>query len=359
MRALVPLLPVLSLLALSAGLPACQTAKIALDDSGVIDSTGDSAGGDTDTDTDTDSDTDSDTDTDTVPSMGDISWVPTGDGADGSGVGLYLIASDFSMASTSPSATADFDGTRWPVTFTPPSADITDTGLSRFAIYVCIAQGSDSAPIGVSEWLAFYVDGDPGSDLASYGLSAGWNGVEVTGQSSAPIVISPVDLKLGFNLINTNSVSIAGTWTGTVSTKDRLAVYPYTGTGDMLYEGTLPAAWSLTLTGRPVDTAISSTSGLELGGGTPFAYQDNDSSHTVSSADSELALGVLDSGESVGLVWVDPVTDVNAAYTLTIGVGGHVGWGAYAQTDGQRLRELTAGEAAAVRLVPSTSTTPH
>lgn len=314
----------------------CTPTTITFGDTGVVD--------DADTDTDVDTDTDADTDTDTSSSTADISWVPTSPGGEGSTLGLYPLTAEFTVASDAPSVTADFDGTRWGVTWTPPDDALIDTGLSRYAVYVAAVTDGSGADIGLSEWLAFYVDGTPGDDMAPFGVVAGWNALKVVAQQDLPLVEAPVDLGLPFNLVTVDSVTVSGTWSGTVSAKYRLAVYPYTGTGDMLYDASLPESWRLTLTGRPVDSALADSNGVVIGGGTPFAYTDNDGSRTVSTGDGQAALGVLDSGEAVGLVWVDPVSDVEGAFLLVLGLGGHVGWGAYEAASGEKLRELDPAE---------------
>ncbi len=287
---------------------------------------------------------------DTQVSSPEVTYRPTGHGAEGSTLSLYRLNSDFTIAEGGPGVTAPFDGGVWGVTYTPSSDEYGD-GVN-YVIYAAFANDSEGALIGASTWLTMYVDGVPGDDLANLGFVSGWNGFRVLSSTDTPTGVAPFDLDLPFNLVSVDAVTVSGTWSGPVSAGYRLAVYPYTGTGAMMYDGTLPASWSVSLTGRPADTALSENNGILLGGGTLLAYKDADGSRSVTMGDSSLATGLLDSGENVGLLWVDAVSDVGTAFALVVGAGLHTGWGAYAINEGERARELDATEGSSVRLDP-------
>lgn len=314
------------------------------DDTGVPDTdpghddTGDSA-----------SDTGPDTgDTELAPA--DVTYVPTAAGAAGSTLGLYRLGADYTVADGAPSVTAPFEDGRWAINYTPVSSDYPD-GL-KYVLFVAYASDADGGGLGISEYVVLYCDGAPAADLAALGFSEGWNAFYLGGTSELPVPGPSQDLALDLNLVSQTSLTVAGTYSGTVSSGYRLAVYPFTGSGAMLYDGELAASWSFTVSHRPSDSAMYETNGVMVGGGTPFAYKDADGSGSMSRGDTSVALALLDSGETPSVIWVDPIDDPGLAYLAVLAYGLHAGWGAYVIADGEKARELDAAELASVRLDP-------
>lgn len=287
-------------------------------------------------------------DTDLAPA--DVTYVPTIAGAAGSTLGLYRLGSDYTVADGDPSVTAPFEDGRWAINYTPGPGDY-GTGL-QYVIYVAFASDSDGRGLGISEYVALYCDGEPAADLASLGFSEGWNAFQLGPADELPVPVTPQDLALDLNLVSQGSLTVSGTYSGAVSSGYRLAVYPFTGTGAMLYDGELAASWSLTVSHRPSDSAMYETNGVMVGGGTPLAYKDADESGTMSRGDTSVALALLDSGETPSVIWMDPIDDPGIAYLAVLGYGLHAGWGVYVIADGEKARELNATELASVRLDP-------
>lgn len=286
---------------------------------------------------------------DTELAPADVTYVPTTAGAAGSTLGLYRLGSDFTVADGDPSVSAVFADGRWAIDYTPVPGDY-PAGLP-YVIFVAYASDADGG-LGISEYVTLYCDGAPSADLAALGFSEGWNAFHLGAADEVPVPVAAQDLPLDLNLVSQPSLTLSGTYSGTVSSGYRLAVYPFTGTGAMLYDGDLAASWSLTLSHRPSDSAMYETNGVMVGGGTPLAYKDGDESGSMSRGDTSVALALLDSGETPSVIWVDPIDDPGLAYLAVLGYGLHVGWGAYVITEGEKARELDATELTSVRLDP-------
>lgn len=312
------------------------------DDSGVPD---------TDTDSGVDDTGDSRPDTgDTEVAPADVTYVPTTAGAAGSTLGLYKLGADYTVAAGDPSVTAPFEDGRWAINYTPGPGDYA-TGLS-YVIFVAFASDADGGGLGISEYVTLYCDGAPTADLAALGFSEGWNAFQLGPADSLPNPVAAQDLALDLNLVSQGALTVSGTYSGAVSSGYRLAVYPFTGTGAMLYDGDLAASWSFTMSHRPSDSALYETNGVMLGGGTPLAYKDADESGSMSRGDTSVAVALLDSGETPSVIWMDPIDDPGIAYLAVLGYGLHAGWGAYVIADGEKARELDATELVSVRLDP-------
>ncbi len=309
------------------------------DDSGLVDS--DSGQEDT-------GDTGDTGDTQLPPA--DVTYVPSASGAAGSNLSLYRLGADYTVAPGDPSVTVPFENGRWAINYTPVPTDYA-TGLN-YVIFVAFASDADGGGVGISEYVTLYSDGPPGADLASLGFVEGWNAFELTAADELPVGVPSQDLALPLNLLTQPSITMSGSYSGQVSDGYRLAVYPFTGAGAMLYDGALGAAWSFTVSHRPSDSAMYETNGVFVGGGTPIAYKDGDESSSMSHGDSAVALALLDSGETPSVIWVDPIDDPALAYLAVLGYGLHVGWGAYVVADGEKARELDATEVSSVRLDP-------
>lgn len=328
----------------------CSAALVQFGPSGPADDTG---GPDTDPGRDDTGDSSPDTGPDsgdTDPAPADVTYVPTTAGAAGSTLGLYRLGADYTVADGGPSVTAPFEDGRWAIDYTPVPADYPD-GLP-YVIFVAYASDADGGGLGISEYVVLYCDGAPSADLAALGFSEGWNAFHLGAADELPVPVAPQDLSLDLNLVSQTSITVSGSYSGTVSSGYRLAVYPFTGAGAMLYDGDLAASWSFTVSHRPSDSAMYETNGVMVGGGTPFAYKDADGSGSMSHGDTSVALALLDSGETPSVIWVDPIDDPGIAYLAVLGYGLHVGWGAYVIAEGEKARELDATELTSVRLDP-------
>lgn len=194
--------------------------------------------------------------------------------------------------------------------------------------------------LGVSQHWLLYLDGGVPPDLASLGVSEGWNAVDINAQQAVSLDAVP----LGVNIFSNETIVLGGSYPSPDGLN--LALIPGApAPQSILYDAPLSDPWRISLTGEPGrDHLYDVGDGVILALETPIVYQDADLSGSVSSGDTALYGFCTNDGATVVSAYLPQPLDLVTATSYAIS-NYQIGWlalGFYA--DGSS-RVLDANEA--------------
>lgn len=321
-------------------LAACKGGSISTD-SGLDDSADTEAEGDADADSDSDSDTDADTDSDADADAQAMTFDLYED-SDGLAVQLVHIT-DFEAedpfgdaldAVAATGATASFLLSR------PPEAHIVELdpdGLPGLyaAFYFAAAwedlngdvlKGSSETYLGAGRVFPTYFEGELPMELLLAGILPGWNALEFVDGQDLPSVY-PIDaVPLPLSLRPTTAYALTGGVAEGIELDGRgLTVVPSAdGAASALSDQALTNPWRLSFSGAPPEDHMERDGGLGTAVEIPLTYLDLDASGTLTEGDAAAEAVCLDD-RVVAMLYVEPPTELDAAYVLTLqGLG--TGW---------------------------------
>ena len=347
-------------------LSACKGGSISTD-SGLEDSAADDTEteGDADADSDSDSDTDADTDSDADADAQTVTF-DLYDELGGLAVQLVHIT-DFEAEDPFGDEldAVAVSGTTASFTLGRPPEDhinaLDPDGLpGLYAAFYFAAAWDDKngdttksggeAYLGAGRVFPTYFEGEMPMSLLLAGFLPGWNALEfVDGQdlpSVSPIDAVPLPLSLRPTLAYTLTGGVAE---GIDLTGRGLTVVPsMDGASSALVDQALTNPWSLSFSDAPPDDHFERDGGLGTAVEIPLSYLDLDGSGSLSDGDAAAEAVCLDD-RAVAMLYVEPPTELYAAYVLTLqGLG--AGWSPLAVSADGSISTITEADLADVQV---------
>ena len=347
-------------------LAACKGGSIntdsGLDDSATDDSeTEGDADADSDADSDTDADTDSDADADPQTVTFDLY-----DEVDGLAVQLVHITD---LEAEDPFGdeldTVAVSGVHASFTLgRPPEEHILELdpdGLPGLyiALYFAAAWDDDNGDtvkgggetyVGAGRVFPTYFEGEMPMALLLAGILPGWNALEFVDGQDLPTVY-PIDaVPLPLSLRPTEGYALTGGVAEGIDITGRgLTTVPSVdGASSALNDQALTDPWRLSFSGAPPDDHFEQDGGLNLAVEIPLSYLDLDGSGDLTDGDAAAEAVCLDD-RAVAMLYVEPPTDLYAAYVLTLqGLG--AGWSALAVSADGTISTVSEAELADVQV---------
>lgn len=172
----------------------------------------------------------------------------------------------------------------------------------------------EEAYVGAGVWWVVYVDNPQGTDITPTGLVAGWNVVNVLGDT--PATGDPAAIPLAATLAATDPYVIGGTFIDPETRPLRFAVVPMAALAPdsdhaPFHDAPLAPTWTAELSGNPpqAHTAVVPRYGLQGAQEVPVAYDDVDASGGWTAGDVPVYTACI-STTPVGMLWLPPVDDL-------------------------------------------------
>lgn len=175
--------------------------------------------------------------------------------------------------------------------------------------------------LGVSNHWLLYLEGGVPADLVPFGVSEGWNVIDLDTQQTIPLDAVP----LSINIFSHDSIVLGGQYPSPEGLN--LALIPGSPSPrSLLYDAPLSDPWLISITGEPgVDHLYDAGDGVIIALETPIVYQDVDLSGSVSEGDTALYGFCSDDGGTVTGAYLPQPTDLLTATSYVIS-NYQIGW---------------------------------